>query len=182
MFGHTFGCHNQGESNFFFFSWPRLTFYQYTTRRDQTLGTSGGLCQSLCSFMQGRSLRMQLEYSENSPRPTPTSYKYMSIRSYLFDVGFLKFSNTHVLGHIIHHYWGQGNRRAVLFTVGCLDVHQLPTVPHLPPSSCDKQKFLLGKDQNGPQLRTTTVKGRSKLSLKSPPFPIGQSSPHDLGN
>lgn len=60
--------------------------------------------------------------------------------------------------------------------VGCLDVHLLltvPPLPPLPPSSCDKQKFILGKDQNVPQLRTTTLKERSKPSLNSPPFPIG---------
>lgn len=88
-------------------------------------------------------IEMQLECNGNSPQPASTFYKYMSIRSFWFDVRFIKLSNTDMLGQIIYHY------EAVLCMLGCLasaraSIHQISILPPGPPpcplSNHDKQK------------------------------------------
>lgn len=88
-------------------------------------------------------IETQLECNGSSPQPASTFYKYMSIRSFWFDVRFIKLGNTDMLGQIICHY------EAVLFMLGCLapawaSIHQISILPPGPPPcplpNHDKQK------------------------------------------
>lgn len=106
--------------------------------------------------MPGNSLGMQLENNGNSPQPASTPYVYMSIRSFQFNIGFLKCSNKYVT-QIIYHY------DAVLFLVGCL-AWSLPSIHKM--SLCTPSPKLPNHDKNHPHLRTAAPHGRKQILLQ----------------